>query len=86
LDALTKELAGPLAAVVKGFPTCRQMHPFERALLDLTLGVESYEKRLGKLNNLRKSCLEVPPPPPGPYPTLLLSPSVGSRLRQGSMG
>ena len=49
--------------MVKGFPTARQMHPFEWALLDLTLGVESYEKRLSKLNGLRISCLEVPLPP-----------------------
>jgi hypothetical protein len=61
LDALTKELASPLGLVLKAFPTCRQMHPFEQALLDLTLGIESYQKRLGKLNNLRKTCLEVTP-------------------------
>ena len=59
LDAFTKELASPLSKVVKQFPACSQIHPFERALLDLTLGVESYERRLIKLDALRKSCLEV---------------------------
>ena len=61
LDAFTKELASPLSRVVKNFPSCGQIHPFERALLDLTLGVDSYERRLVKLDALRKSCLEVSP-------------------------
>lgn len=59
LDALTKEIATPLGAIVRAFPACAQLHPFEKALLDLTIGIEDYEKRLEKLNNLRKSCLEV---------------------------
>ena len=59
LDALTKEIAVPLGAVVKGFPACSRMHPFEQALLDLTIGAGVYEKRLQQLDNLRKSCLQV---------------------------
>lgn len=35
------------------------MHPFEQALLDLTIGADVYENRLQQLDNLRKSCLQV---------------------------
>ena len=59
LDALTKEIAVPLGAIIKGFPACSRMHPFEQALLDLTIGSGIYEKRLQQLDNLRKSCLQV---------------------------
>lgn len=59
LDALTQEIATPLGKIMKCFPRCDQLHPFERALLDLILGIESYETRLWRLNELRKSCLEV---------------------------
>ena len=59
LDALTKEISVPLGVIVKGFPPCARMHPFEQALLDLTIGSGIYEKRLQQLDNLRKSCLQV---------------------------
>lgn len=59
LDALTKEISVPLGVIVKGFPTCGRMHPFERALLDLTIGAGTYEKRLQQLDSLRKSCVQV---------------------------
>ena len=49
----------PLGRILKGFPSCSQLHPFERALLDLTVGIASYEKRLGRVDALRKSSLEV---------------------------
>ena len=59
LNALTQELSVPLGAVIKAFPSFRQLHPFEKALLDLTIGTGVYEKRLEELNSLRKSCLGV---------------------------
>lgn len=42
LDRMTKELAGPMKTYVKGFPHPDRLHPFERALLDLTLGAPSH--------------------------------------------
>lgn len=59
LDALTKELATPLNRIVQGFPRQTQLHPFEGALLDLTVGSEAYDQRLGRLDALRKTGLQV---------------------------
>lgn len=59
LDRMTKELAGPMKTYVKGFPDPDRLHPFERALLDLTLGVDHYSKTLGRVDATRKSILEV---------------------------
>ena len=59
LDALTKELCAPLAAYVKGFPAPARLHPFERALLDLTVGTTAYERALARVDALRKGLLEV---------------------------
>ena len=59
LDLLTKELAGPLGKIVKGFPAVERLHPFEQALLLLTLGPTRYERHIAGVNCLRKSLLEV---------------------------
>ena len=59
LDALTKELCAPLASYVKGFPPPARLHPFERALLDLTIGTTAYERALARVDALRKGLLEV---------------------------
>ena len=59
LDALTKELCGPLGAYVRGFPPPARLHPFERALLDLTVGTAPYERALARIDALRKGLLEL---------------------------
>ena len=59
LDALTKALAGPLGVYVSGFPSPARLHPFERALLDLTVGTSDYERTLLKVDALRKGILEL---------------------------
>lgn len=59
LDALTKELAGPLTKLLKAFPAVERLHPFEQALLLLTLGPDRYERQLSAVNSMRKSVLEV---------------------------
>jgi nucleolar GTP-binding protein len=46
LDALTKELTVPLGQWLKGFPEVSALHPFEVALLELTLGEDRYDKTL----------------------------------------
>jgi nucleolar GTP-binding protein len=49
LDALMKELSSPLTRAVKGFPRPGALHPFEAALLDLTVGAGPYASILGKV-------------------------------------
>ena len=59
LDTLTKALSGPLGVYVAGFPSPARLHPFERALLDLTVGTSDYERTLLKVDALRKGILEL---------------------------
>lgn len=59
LDALTKEIAVPLGQYMKGFPVFKRLHPFEQALLSLTLGDGVYERTLAQVDTLRKTALEV---------------------------
>ncbi|EIE24639.1 P-loop containing nucleoside triphosphate hydrolase protein [Coccomyxa subellipsoidea C-169] len=59
MDELVKAISTPLGACVKGFPAAERLHPFERALLDLTIGLELYEKRLARLTSLRQSAVQV---------------------------
>ena len=59
LDTLTKELTGPLSRYVKGFPHPSRLHPFERALLELTLGEARYCMAVERVDTLRKAMLEV---------------------------
>ena len=58
LDALTKELAVPLGRYIKGFPSPERLHPFEAALLDLTVGTGRYDRTLQRVDALRKRILE----------------------------
>mmetsp|Transcript_12095 Transcript_12095/g.33988 ORF Transcript_12095/g.33988 Transcript_12095/m.33988 type:complete len:462 (-) Transcript_12095:356-1741(-) len=59
LDRMTKELASPMKSYVKGFPYPERLHPFERALMDLTVGADHYTKVLDRVDTTRKSILEV---------------------------
>lgn len=59
LDALMKELAAPLGTYEKGFPRTSRLHPFENALLELTVGSESYDRALARVSALRKASVEV---------------------------
>ena len=61
MDALTKELAVPLGRYCKAFPPPGRLHPFERALLALTVGEQRYEDTLQRVDTLRKTVLEVGP-------------------------
>lgn len=49
----------PLSRWLKAFPTMAALHPFEAALLDLTVGAATYASVLGKVDALRKSLQEV---------------------------
>ncbi|XP_021756454.1 nucleolar GTP-binding protein 1-like [Chenopodium quinoa] len=59
LDALMKELAVPLRTYTENFPNKNHLHPYERSLIELTLGDGNYEEVLLKVNNLRKKVTSV---------------------------
>ncbi|CAI5459395.1 unnamed protein product, partial [Closterium sp. Yama58-4] len=59
LDCLTKEISGPLGRYVRLFPRRSQLHPFERSLVELTLGDGVYEEVLSRVDALRKRVLDV---------------------------
>ncbi|KAK7339250.1 hypothetical protein VNO77_19906 [Canavalia gladiata] len=59
LDALMKELAVPLRTYVENFPNKTYLHPYERSLVELTLGDGYYEKVLQKVDGLRKRVVSV---------------------------
>uniref|UniRef100_A0ACD5ZZN5 Uncharacterized protein n=1 Tax=Avena sativa TaxID=4498 RepID=A0ACD5ZZN5_AVESA len=54
LDALMKELSVPLRTYTENFPRRRDLHPYERSLIELTFGEGYYEKVLGRVDALRK--------------------------------
>jgi hypothetical protein len=56
---LMKELCVPLGTYIKGFPPPSRLHPFERALLELTVGPGTYERVLARVEALRRSTVEV---------------------------
>ncbi|KAL6505571.1 hypothetical protein OROHE_022950 [Orobanche hederae] len=59
LDALMKELAVPLRTYKENFPNKTILHPYERSLVELTLGDGNYEEVLGKVDTLRKQVVSV---------------------------
>ena len=61
LDALGQELCTPLGKMVAAFPARARLHPFERALLDLTLGIGKegrYESTLARVDAGRRATLQ----------------------------
>ncbi|XP_059633784.1 uncharacterized protein LOC132276393 isoform X2 [Cornus florida] len=59
LDALMKELAVPLRMYKESFPNKKFLHPYERSLIELTLGDGNYEEVLRKIDALRKKVTSV---------------------------
>jgi nucleolar GTP-binding protein len=59
MDTLMKELAAPLASYERGFPPPQRLHPFEQALLELTVGPGTYERALARVGAVRKASVEV---------------------------
>ncbi|KAL5220428.1 hypothetical protein ABZP36_025141 [Zizania latifolia] len=54
LDALMKELSVPLRTYTENFPKRRDLHPYERSLIELTFGEGYYEKAIVRVDALRK--------------------------------
>lgn len=50
MDTLMKELSVPLTRYIGGFPRFSRLHPFEKALLQLTVGQANYESVLTKVS------------------------------------
>ncbi|KAL3833016.1 hypothetical protein ACJIZ3_007752 [Penstemon smallii] len=59
IDALMKELAVPLRTYKENFPNKKILHPYERSLIELTLGDGNYEEVMGKVDKLRKKVVSV---------------------------
>lgn len=59
LDTLMKELTKPLGTYVDGFVHPDDLHPFERALLTLSVGEEQYGHCVEGVRSLRKSVVGV---------------------------
>ncbi|KAL1802440.1 hypothetical protein ACET3Z_031087 [Daucus carota] len=59
LDTLMKELAVSLRTYKENFPKKHHLHPYERSLVDLTLGDGNYEEVLKKVDALRKKVVSV---------------------------
>ncbi|EYU39318.1 hypothetical protein MIMGU_mgv1a007050mg [Erythranthe guttata] len=59
LDALMKELAVPLRMYKENFPNKKTLHPYERSLIELTLGDGNYEEVLRRVDTLRKRVVSV---------------------------
>ncbi|CAL5008289.1 unnamed protein product [Urochloa decumbens] len=59
LDALMKELSVPLRTYTENFPKRRDLHPYERSLIELTFGEGYYEQVLGRVDALRKRITSV---------------------------
>ncbi|XP_010274614.1 PREDICTED: nucleolar GTP-binding protein 1 isoform X2 [Nelumbo nucifera] len=59
LDALMKELTVPLRSYMENFPNKKYLHPYERSLIELTLGDGHYEEVLGRVDALRKKIQSV---------------------------
>jgi nucleolar GTP-binding protein len=55
LDGLMKELSVPLGRYLAGFPLPERLHPFEAALLALTVGEGSYRLALQRVDRLRRA-------------------------------
>lgn len=54
-----KELSVPLRTYTENFPRRRDLHPYERSLIELTFGEGYYEKVLGRVDALRKKITSV---------------------------
>ena len=70
LDTLMQALTVPLTRYTADFPSPEALHPFERALLELTVGEERYVTALDRVAALRKPLSEVRPEAPRQQPVI----------------
>lgn len=83
LDALMKELAVPLREYTENFPKKKYLHPYERSLIELTLGDGNYEEVLRKVDALRKKVVGVGKECASLCAKSLTKREAGERLNEG---
>lgn len=59
IQAITDNLAEPLQKIVKQYPSVDRLHPFDRALLELTVDVDGFRQALGGIDWARKEVLRL---------------------------
>ncbi len=59
IHSVADNIANPLQAYVKAFPSFDNIHPFDRSIVDLTVGVDKLRKALGAADWARKEVLMI---------------------------
>ena len=59
IHSVADNIANPLHAYVKAFPSFDNIHPFDRSIVDLTVGVDKLRKALGAADWARKEVLMI---------------------------
>ena len=59
IHSVADNLANPMISYVKAFPSFDTIHPFDREIIDLTVGVDMLKKSLGAIDWARKEVLMI---------------------------
>ena len=59
IHSVADNLANPMISYVKAFPSFDSIHPFDREIIDLTVGVDKLKKSLGAVDWARKEILMI---------------------------
>jgi len=59
IHSVADNLANPMISYVKAFPSFDLIHPFDREIIDLTVGVDMLKKSLGAVDWARKEVLMI---------------------------
>ena len=59
IHSVADNMANPLQSYVKAFPSFDTIHPFDRSIIDLTVGVDKLRKALGGVDWARKEVLMI---------------------------
>ena len=59
INSVADNIANPLHSYVKVFPSFDTIHPFDRSIIDLTVGVDKLRKALGAADWARKEVLMI---------------------------
>ena len=59
IHSVSDNIANPLQTYVKAFPSFDNIHPFDRSIIDLTVGVDKLRKALGGVDWARKEVLMI---------------------------
>ena len=59
IHSVADNLANPMISYVKAFPSFDRIHPFDREIIDLTVGVDKLKKSLGAVDWARKEILMI---------------------------